>query len=77
MNGHENGVGWEYIRSDLSNYGQASNLRMNEHIKELISQGEQIYHLAFGQSPFPLPEKLQAGLVNNAWRNDYVSMLGM
>lgn len=68
--------GAELIRKDLAGYGKASNLKMNEHIKELISQGHQIYHLAFGQSPFPIPAKLEAALVKNAYRNEYVNMIG-
>lgn len=79
MNGRDGnmaGTGAQFIRKDLSGYGKASNLKMNEHIKELMSQGQQIYHLAFGQSPFPVPAKLEAGLVKNAHRNEYVCMVG-
>ncbi|XP_067936386.1 aspartate aminotransferase-like [Watersipora subatra] len=69
--------GSHYRRKDLHKYGQASNLKMNEHVKKLQSQGQQIHHLAFGQSPFPVPEKLCSAMQKHAFRNDYVSMSGI
>ena len=75
MNGKDN-TGRHFRRKDLLQYGEASNLKMNEHIKELQKQGQKIYHLAFGQSPFPIPEKMQDSLRKHAYHNEYVSVSG-
>ena len=37
--------------------------------KELIKQGKKVYQFGFGQSPFPVPEKIVEALKNNADRN--------
>lgn len=68
--------GSQLLRRDLANYTEASNLSMNEKIQEAIRSGEKIYHLGFGQSPFPVPEKLKVALQDNAYRNEYLSIAG-
>jgi aspartate aminotransferase len=37
---------------------QSSTLVINEKCKELIKQGKKVYQFGFGQSPFPVPEKI-------------------
>ena len=37
---------------------QSSTLVINEKCKELIRQGKKVYQFGFGQSPFPVPEKI-------------------
>lgn len=69
--------GSELLRNDLANYQKASNLSLNEWIREQIANGVEIYHLAFGQSPFPVPKKLRRALQDNAERNEYLSIAGM
>lgn len=66
----------ELVRRDLAGYNKASNLLLNEQIKKQIAEGKQIYHLAFGQSPFPVPEDLVKGLVNHAAAHDYLNVAG-
>ena len=45
------------IRPDLLGHAPAGNLTLNDKIKELLSSGKTVYHLAFGQSPFPVMEQ--------------------
>ncbi|KAF6028237.1 hypothetical protein EB796_013463 [Bugula neritina] len=77
MNGHYSKCDFfNYKRKDLAKYGNASNLQLNEKIKEMQKRGEQVYHVSFGQSPFPLAEEMVAALKKHAYRHDYVSMNG-
>ena len=40
------------------------------------AEGRDIYHLAFGQSPFPIPECFTQELMNFAHKNDYLPVAG-
>ena len=40
------------------------------------AEGRDIYHLAFGQSPFPIPECFTKELMNFAHKNDYLPVAG-
>ena len=44
------------LREDLLNEGGASNLAFNEKVLAMQAAGQEVYHFAFGQSPFPVPE---------------------
>jgi len=65
------------IREDLANYGGASNLAFNEKVKSLQKAGHEIYHFAFGQSPFPVPTPFVRHLKETAGINDYLSVAGL
>eukprot|EP00794_Sanderia_malayensis_P003466 gene3466-3963_t len=65
------------IRSDLCNYKVASNLGLNEKIVQRIENGEKIYHMAFGQSPFPIYEPAVKALQNYAHENAYLPVAGI
>ncbi len=64
------------VRPDFRNYKAATNLDMNEKILQRIENGEQIYHMAFGQSPFPIYEKAVAALQMKAGENAYLPVVG-
>ena len=66
----------DLIRPDLVNYYSASNLAFNEKILELKSKGEKVYHLGFGQAPFPLMEEMVAALKEHAGKNGYMPVAG-
>lgn len=65
------------IQPELSNYCPASNLAFNERIKRLQAAGNDIYHFAFGQSPFPVPNELQEALKKNTNRAAYLPVAGI
>ena len=67
----------DLIRSDLSGYAPASNLMLNEKIKELIASGKTVYHLAFGQSPFPIMDMARSSLAQNADQTAYLPVVGI
>jgi len=56
---------------------QSSTLVINEKCKELINQGKKVYQFGFGQSPFPVPEKIVTALKNNAYRKEYLPIQGL
>ena len=45
-------------------------------IKSMRERGEEVYHLAFGQSPFSIPECFVDALKENAHINDYLPVAG-
>ncbi|CAD5115692.1 DgyrCDS4643 [Dimorphilus gyrociliatus] len=64
------------VQPELANYCPASNLAFNERIKRLREAGNNIYHFAFGQSPFPVPSELQEALKENTYRSAYLPVAG-
>src|SRR5438552_3943122 len=55
----------------------SATLAINETCARLKDQGRKIYHLGFGQSPFPVPEKVVAALEVNAFRGGYSPVRGL
>ena len=56
---------------------QSSTLVINEKCKKLIKQGKKVYQFGFGQSPFPVPEKIVNALKDNAHRKEYLPIQGL
>ena len=56
---------------------QSSTLVINEKCKKLINQGKKVYQFGFGQSPFPVPERIVNALKNNAYRKEYLPIQGL
>ena len=56
---------------------QSSTLVINEKCKELINQGKKVYQFGFGQSPFPVPDKIVSELKKNAHRKEYLPIQGL
>ncbi len=45
-------------------------------IKSMRAAGDEVYHLAFGQSPFPVPACFVEALKSSAHINDYLPVAG-
>ena len=56
---------------------QSSTLVINEKCKELIKKGKKVYQFGFGQSPFPIPNKIVTALKDNAHRKEYLPIQGL
>ena len=56
---------------------QSSTLVINEKCKQLIREGKKVYQFGFGQSPFPVPEKIVNALKDNAHRKEYLPIQGL
>ena len=56
---------------------ESSTLVINEKSKELISRGKKVYQFGFGQSPFPVPEKIVETLKKYAHKKEYLPIQGL
>ena len=50
------------VKKKILKLKESSTLIINEKSKELISKGKKVYQFGFGQSPFPIPEKIVEAL---------------
>ena len=48
----------DIIKKIITKLEPSATLAINEKSKKLIAQGKKIYRFGFGQSPFPVPEKI-------------------
>ena len=65
------------INSQINNLKESATLFINQLALKLRSEGQDICHLGFGESPFPVPEQMQTALRENAWRKQYISGFGL
>ena len=63
------------VKKKILKLKESSTLVINEKCKELIAKGKKVYQFGFGQSPFPVPEKIVKTLKNNAHRKEYLSLI--
>ena len=64
-------------KKKYSQIKESSTLVINEKSKELIRQGKKVYQFGFGQSPFPVPEKIVEALKIHAHRKEYLPIQGL
>ncbi len=67
----------DLTKKNILKLKQSSTLVINEKCKELINQGKKVYQFGFGQSPFPVPEKIVDALKKNAHRKEYLPIQGL
>ena len=65
------------IKKSILKLKESSTLVINEKSKELIKQGKKVYQFGFGQSPFPVPNKIVETLKKNAHRKEYLPIQGL
>ena len=65
------------IKNNILRLKESSTLVINEKSKELINQGKKVYQFGFGQSPFPVPDKIVETLKNHAHRKEYLPIQGL
>ena len=66
-----------FVKKNIRSLRPSATLAINEKAKKLSSEGKKIFNFGFGQSPFPIPEKIVSTLKNNAHRKDYLPMQGL
>jgi aspartate/methionine/tyrosine aminotransferase len=59
------------------NLKPSATLAMNELISEKQQRGEQVYHMGFGQSPFPVHPLIRKALCDNAGERSYLPTQGI
>jgi aspartate aminotransferase len=65
------------IKKSILKLKESSTLVINEKSKALIQKGKKVYQFGFGQSPFPVPEKIVETLKKNAYRKEYLPIQGL
>ena len=65
------------VKKNILKLKPSSTLVINEKCKTLINEGKKVYQFGFGQSPFPVPEKIVTALKDNAHRKEYLPIQGL
>jgi len=65
------------INTQISGLKESATLSINQHAIKLLNDGEDICHLGFGESPFPVPGPMQIALRENSHRKQYISGRGL
>ncbi|MHA1943081.1 MAG: pyridoxal phosphate-dependent aminotransferase, partial [Candidatus Thorarchaeota archaeon] len=55
----------------------SATLAINEFITTIRERGEQVYHMGFGESPFPAHSLIRKALCDNSWRQSYLPTQGI
>ena len=67
----------DFVKKNIRDLKPSATLAINEKAKTLSLKGKKIYNFGFGQSPFPIPEKIVLALKENANKKDYLPMQGL
>jgi aspartate aminotransferase len=65
------------IKKNVSSLKSSATLIINEKSKELKAKGKKVYNFGFGQSPFPVPEKIVNTLKKYAHKKEYLPIQGL
>jgi aspartate/methionine/tyrosine aminotransferase len=65
------------ISSSTEQVAPSATLAINEFIATLRERGEKVYHMGFGESPFPVHSLIQKAVCENSWRQSYLSTQGI
>jgi aspartate aminotransferase len=72
-----NDVARRTLHANVQGFGQSPTLSINERSAQLIRDGRRVYRLGFGQSPFPIPERVVEALREHAHEKDYLPVCGL
>jgi aspartate aminotransferase len=65
------------INPDIINLKESSTLKINQTVRKLRSEGKEVAHFGFGQSPFPVHPLIVEELRKYAGEKDYLPTLGL
>jgi len=65
------------IKNKIKNLHLSATLKINEISKKLEQEGKQIIKFGFGESPFPVPDKIVEELKRNAHQKSYLPIQGL
>jgi len=66
-----------FSRAGIRGLKASATIAINDRVREMWDEGRNVYHLAFGESRFPIHPKIAAALGANAHRRSYTSALGI
>jgi aspartate aminotransferase len=67
----------KHLNPKISSLPKSSTLRINEDVKDRRSKGLPVYHMGFGESPYPVPEIIKNALSEHSNLNSYPPVLGL
>lgn len=65
------------LNQDILNLKESATLKINQLALKMREEGEEVFHLGFGQSPFPVHAKIINKLKDHAHEKDYLPTLGL
>ena len=65
------------LQAPFAGLKESATLKINQLAKQLRAEGREVCHLGFGESPFPVPEKLVQALRDAAHEKTYLPGLGL
>jgi len=65
------------IKKKIVGLKPSATLAINEKSKLIKKLGKKVYKFGFGQSPFPIPEKIVNSLKQHADKKEYLPMQGL
>ena len=65
------------LTETIKNLPHSPTLWANDLVHQKRSNNETVYHMGFGESPFPVPERLKTALANAAHRKEYLKADGL
>ncbi len=65
------------LADNIENVPQSPTLWANDLVHEKRNNNETVYHMGFGESPFPAPKRLQEALASEVHRTEYQKVGGM
>jgi aspartate/methionine/tyrosine aminotransferase len=66
-----------FSRAGIRGLKASATIAINDRVREMWDKGRNVYHMAFGESRFPIHPKIAAALGANAHRRSYTSALGI
>ncbi len=65
------------LNFNVESLKESATLKINQLVQQSRKRGEIVYHFGFGQSPFPVPERIVNELCKNAHQKDYLTTKGL
>ncbi len=67
----------DHVHPNVSSLGESATLAIHEESAALVREGRNVYRIGFGQSPFPVPERVVEALRRYAPRKEYLPVRGL
>jgi aspartate/methionine/tyrosine aminotransferase len=66
-----------FSRAGIRGLKASATIAINDRVREIWDAGQNVYHLAFGESRFPIHPRIAQALGDNAARRSYTSAVGI
>ncbi|NNM03556.1 MAG: aspartate aminotransferase, partial [Gemmatimonadetes bacterium] len=66
-----------FSRAGVRGLKVSATLSINDRVKEMWAAGKNVFHLAFGESRFPVHPKIADALVRNVQKRSYLPAAGI